>query len=440
MTHGDRIDIIVELMESTVKHLPKSEVEITVTLSVEELRPHLEAAADRLSRESKIEGFRPGKAPYEIVTARFGEMKIYEAALESAVRKSYTAAVREHNLQTVGSPRIEVKTLAPGNPLTYTAAAPLLPAVEKLADIRAIRVEKKSIQTPPADVDKALGELQKMQTREAEVDRPAERRNKVVVNLQMFLDNVPIEGGQAKAHQIYLSEPYYVKGLADQLVGLKKGDAKEFKLEFPKEHYQKNIAGKTLDFKVEMVSVFELTPPALDDTFAQTLGQKTLTDLREVIQKNLQSEADGKELQRQEIEMLEKITDGSRFGEIPELLINAETDRMVHELEHGVTEQGLEFDQYLKNLHKTRADLKLDFAAQAVRRIKTILATRRISEMEKIEADDAEVAAVVTEHLNASAGDPEAQKRIREPEYEDTIRTALRNRKVIKFLKELIIK
>ena len=427
-------------MESSVKQLPKSETEITVTLSVEELQPHLEAAAERLSQTSKIEGFRPGKAPYGVVVQRVGEMKIYEEALESAVRKTYPAAVRQHNLRPVGSPRIDVKTLAPGNPLTYTATVPLIPQVEKLADFRTIKVEKKPVSISDQDLGRNLSELQKMQTREAEVGREAERRDKAVVDLQMFLDNVPIEGGQTKSNQVYLSEPYYIKGFADQLVGLKKGDAKDFKLEFPKDHYQKHLAGKMVEFRVKVTSVVELSPPALDDSFAATLGQKTLADLRELLRKNLQAEGEDKESQRQELEMLEKIIDGSRFGDISESLINEEVERMALELERGISEQGLQFEEYLKNIKKTRAELKLGLAPQAVRRLKTILAIREIAEREKIEVEDAEVSTAVAEQLSANSDNPEAQERIREPEFEDAVRAMLKNRKVIKFLKELIVK
>src|SRR3989338_7536848 len=96
-------------MESSVKQLPKSETEITVTLSVEELQPHLEAASERLSQTSKIEGFRPGKAPYGVVVQRVGEMKIYEEALESAVRKTYPAAARPPNLRPLRSSPIHLK-------------------------------------------------------------------------------------------------------------------------------------------------------------------------------------------------------------------------------------------------------------------------------------------------------------------------------------------
>lgn len=423
-----------------MKRLPKSEVEITIMVSPDELRPHLEAAADRLSRESKIEGFRPGKVPYDMIVARFGEMKIYEESLESVVRKTYVAAVLQHNLRPVGSPRIDVKTLAPGNPLTYTATVPLLPAIEKLAEYRALKVEKKTISIQDSDINAALAELQKMQTREHEVDRPLEKRDKAVVDLQMFLDNVPIEGGAVKSHQVYLSEPYYVAGFSDQLIGLKKGEEKEFALEFPKEHYQKHIAGKKIDFKAKVTSVFELTPPTLDDAFASSLGQQSLAELRELIRKNLQTEAEEKEAQRVEIEMLEKIVDGSRFDEFPETLVNSEAERMVHELEHSITQRGLQFEDYLKNIKKSRADLKLDFAPQAVRRLKTVLAIREIAEREKIDVDDAEVSAETNEQLNRYASDPEAQKRLSDPEYADIVRGMLRNRKVIAFLKELILK
>lgn len=427
-------------MQVSIKKLPKSEVELTITLEAAEIQSELAQAAARISEQMKLDGFRPGKAPYDVVKAKIGEMAIWQEAAEEIVRYSFVKAIMQENLATVGQPKIELVTFAPGNPLVFKATAPTLPGITKLADYKAITVKRKPAEVTDADVDKAIDELRRMQTKEQEVDRPATATDKIVVDMHMFLDNVPLDGGMTKNHGVVLSEESYVPGLTEQLVGLKKGDEKTFTLPFPADHYMKNIAGKNVEFKVKVGSVVELQPPALDDAFAATLGQKTVADLSSLLKNNLASEAKEKEDQRVELEMLEKIVDATTFDELPDQLVNQETQRMVDELEASLKERGMEFGEYLRNVKKTRPELQLDFAPQAVKRIKTAIVIRDIGRAEKIEADDAEVIKQVEEAVNHYKHDPESQKYVSSPDYAESVKIRMRNRKTIEFLRDLIVK
>lgn len=426
-------------MQVSIKKLPKSEVELTITLEAAEIQSELANAAARISEQMKLDGFRPGKAPYDVVKAKTGEMAIWQEAAEDIVRHSFVKAIMQENLATVGQPKIELVTFAPGNPLVYKAVAPTLPGISKLADYRSLTVKRKPTEVTDADMDRTLDELRRMQTKEQEVDRPAAGTDKIVVDMHMFLDNVPLDGGQTQNHGVVLSEEAYVPGLTDQLVGLKKGDEKTFTLPFPADHFQKNIAGKNVEFKVKVGSVVELTPPALDDAFAATLGQKTVTELKSLLKNNLESEAKEKEEQRVELEMLEKIVDGTTFDDIPDQLVTQETTRMVEELEASLKERGMEFGEYLRSLKKSRQDIQLDFAPQAVKRIKTAIVIRDIGRAEKIEADDAEVIKQVEEAVNHYKHDPEAQKYVSSPDYAESLKIRMRNRKTIEFLRDLIV-
>ncbi len=427
-------------MQVSIKKLPKSEVELTITLEADEIRAQLEQAAARISSEMKIDGFRPGRAGYDVVKQKIGEMGIWQAAVEDIVRHSFAKAIVQENLATVGAPKIELVTFAPGNPLVYRATVPLLPGIVTLADYRKLSIARKPVAVGEADVNRTLGELSRMQTREQEVERAATDKDKVVVDLRMFLDSVAVDGGQALGHGVILSEESYVPGLTAQLIGLKKGDEKGFTLPFPKDHYQKNLAGKDVEFRVTVKSVIELTPPTLDDAFAKTLGQGTLAALKTLLKTNLEAEAKEKEDQRVELEMLEKIVEGSRFEDVPQALVDQETERMVEELQGSLSERGMDFGEYLKNIRKSRDELKLDFAAQALRRIKTALVIRDIGRAEKIEPDDTEVMKLVEEAMEHYKDNAEAQKFVRSEDYAESVRIRLKNRKTIEFLRGLIVK
>jgi len=423
-------------MQLNSKTLQKNQIELEIEISAEEMKPFLDKAVLFLAEEIKINGFRPEKVPYDILAKHVGEMTIYEKAAELAIEKTYPKIVKEEHLETIGSPQISIIKLAPNNPLVYKASAALLPHV-KLGDYKKIRVERKKEEVSPKKVEEVLKDLQKMQTKEILVNQPATRENKIVVDMDMFLDKVPLEGGQAKDHSIYLNETYYIPGLTDQLVGLRAGEHKEFTLPFPKEHYQKNIAGKNVEFKIKVKSVFELQSPALDDAFAKTLGQATIEDLKNLIQRNLLAEAENKEELRLEEEILKQIVAASRFDDIPEMLINAEAHKMIHELEDALSEKGINFHDYLKNIKKTVNDLLLDFAPRAVERIKTALVIKEIAAAEKVEASQEEIEEEIKKISSYYEKEPELIERIHSEESREYLENVIKNRKTIKLLKNL---
>ncbi|HLC64353.1 MAG TPA: trigger factor family protein [Patescibacteria group bacterium] len=131
-------------MQVTKKELKKSEVELIIEVSTEETRPFLEKAAARVSQGLKIEGFRPGKAPYHIVKQKAGEMAIYQEGLDNIVSHFFIEAIKQEELNSVGSPRIEMEKVAPGNPIVFKAIVSLMPEV-KLGDYKKVKVEKKEV-------------------------------------------------------------------------------------------------------------------------------------------------------------------------------------------------------------------------------------------------------------------------------------------------------
>jgi len=378
-------------MQHTLKQLPKSQVELEITVSPTDYTKDMEAAASRLSLRAAIHGFRPGKAPYEIVKQSVGEIKILEEALQSIVEKNYHQAVTAEKLETIGMPEITIEKMAPGNDFVFKAIAALLPTV-KLADFSKIDAKKKEVTVGDQEINDVLENLRKMQATEVVKEGPATKEDKVEVAMNMSIDKVGVEGGQAPKHQVYLSEDHYIPGFADQLLGLKKGEEKEFTLKFPDEHYQKHLAGKNIDFHVKVNDVYSIEYPEISDELAQKLGQKSVESLKEILMTNLKQEAQNKEDQRIEAELLEKVILGSEFGEIPEVLITSEKQKMFYELKNSLAEQGIEFEKYLKDIKKTEEEIANDFAERALTRVKAALSSRQIAKENdiKVEKDELE--------------------------------------------------
>lgn len=364
----------------------------TIEVSVEEMDPYRTKAAATISKARAIPGFRPGAAPVEIVERSVGAQIVMEEAAEHAVPHFFTKAVKEKNLETVGQPQIEVLTLAPGNPFKFRAAVALVPVVT-IGDFTKLKVKPVKTEVKDTEVDKVLTDLQKMQSKETITTEPAGDMSKVVVDMQMSLDNVIIEGGETKSHAIYMNEEYYIPGLKDQIKGAKAGETKTFALPFPKEHYNKNLAGKNIDFSVNIKDVYTVEHPEIGEEFASKLGQKSLEDLKTLIHKNLSDDAAKKDTQAHELAVLEAAMKACDYSDIPDNLVNEEVRRMMREFEARIVEEGGSFEEYLSHMKKTRESLMLEVTPQAVERVKIGLLLRAIVRKETITATEDEVLA-----------------------------------------------
>lgn len=425
-------------MHITVEKKPMSTADVTVELSVEEMQPFLEQAARHLSEHKPIPGFRPGKVPYAIMVKAVGEAAILEAAFEPTVRGTLPKALAQEKLTMVGTPKVDPIKLAPGNPLIYNAVVPLLPDVT-LGDIRSLKVKRKKIQVEESEVDKLLERLRKSRAKESLADRPAALGDKVDVAFTAYLDKVPVEGGSAQPQPVIIGENRFVPGFEEQLIGLKSGEQKDFTIRFPKEYYQKNLAGRDVEFRVKIHSVYNIELPDMSDAFASSFGPyKTVAELCDHLRKNSEEEKKQKERERFEHAMLEKILSISTVGELPDALVDGEVAKMVEELKDSLAHQGMEYDKYLASVKKSEDDLKKEFRTKAEQRLRLALITRAIAESEKIEVSDAEAQKEVDATKKMYEGNAEVQQSLSSADYFSYLKNTLSSKKVYKLLDSLI--
>ncbi len=426
-------------MKIELKKLPRGQAELMIELTVEEYQPFLDQAAKIISENVKIPGFRPGKAGFNIVKQKVGEGQIWQEAIEPAIQKTFLKALEEKKLITVGQPEIDIVKLAPGNPIIYKVKINILPEV-KLPDYSKIKISKKPIVLKEEKIKETISNLQKMRAKEYLVDRKSQKGDKVEIDFETFLDKIPIDHGQQKSFPIMIGEGSFIPGFEDQIMGLSSGEEKKFSLEFPKNYHQKNLAGQKADFKVKMMAVFELKLPEINDDFAKSLGKfETVKELENQIKDNLEKEASIKEEQRLEEELIENIVSQSKFTEIPDFLVNNEGRRMIEELEYNISKEGLKFDDYLAHIKKTKEDLLLDFAPQAVKRVKSALVLKEIEQREKIKVSDREVDQEIENILSSYPGDNQAEQKLKTPSYRRYLKNIIASKKTIDFLKSKMV-
>ncbi len=430
-------------MKVEKKNLEKSQIELNVELALDEFKPFINKAAKRISKEVKIDGFRSGNIPYEILKKKIGEMTILEEAARIAISSKLEELIKDHiDGEPVGQPKIDITKLAPENPLKFKAVLALLPEVT-LGKYKDLKIKMSKAEVTDEDIKKALSEILEMRTKEALVERAIKTEDKVLVDLQMFLDNVPIEGGQSKDTIIIMGKNYVVPGFDKNLLGAKKNEVKEFGLPYPKDHHMKNLAGKMVDFKVTIKDVYERIKSELNDDLAKSFGLKSADELKENIKKSIEEQKKREVYARAEREMLENIVAKTKFSDIAEMLVKHEGDKMLAELEQTIAQQGGKFEDYLQSINKSREQLTLDLLPDAVKRVKTSMMIRAVAKCEKIKVADEELNKQIEDmkkhYKGAGSSSPDAKQALAQadtPEYKSYVYNILSSRKVVDELKK----
>ena len=426
-------------MQVNKKDLEKSQVELTVELSAEEFAPFVEKGAKKLAEKIKIEGFRPGKAPLEVLKAKVGEMSILEEAAQLAVNKTLddVLAERINEIKAVGQPNVNISKLAPNNPFEYKVILSVLPEIElgKYKDL-GLRAEEAKVEEK--ELDKILNDLREMRAKEvlAEKDRVIEKGDKVVVDIKLFDGKVPLEEGVHNDLALLTGKNYFVPGFDEKIIGAKNEEELKFQLPYPEDHHQKNLAGKIINFEVKIKSVYKRELPELNDDFAKGFRVENLEALRNDLRENVLQEKKRELDLKNESEMIAKILEGTKIGDLPEILIESESRNIMSELEQSVLRQGGKFEDYLNHLKKTRDELRLEMLPNAVKRVKSSLLIREIAVLEKIEASDKEIEEKILELKEQYKGNEEVQKMIQEHHYKHYLKNILSNEKVLAKLKE----
>lgn len=426
-------------MKIEKKDLEKSQVELTITVTPEEFDAFQDKAAKSLAKEIKVDGFRQGNAPRDIVEQKVGADKVFEEAVRLAVPETLLKALDQEKIEAIGQPEVTPQKVALGNEFVYKAKIATMPKIE-VPDYSDVKVARKSVKVDSKEVEKTLEDLRKSRATSEAVNRAAKEGDRVEVDFEAKLNKVTIEGGESKNHPVVIGENRFIPGFEEKLVGMKAGEEKDFSLIFPKDYHKKDLANREVDFHVKVKTVQELKIPELNDEFAKSLGEyKDLADLKEKLEHNIQHEGEHKEENRVEMEIVHKIGEKIKF-DLPEVLIKAEQEKIVSEMEQDLMSQGVPFDKYLESINKKKEDLVADQKETALKRVKASLVLRAVAKKEGIKVDDKEVVAEI-EKIKKAYGDmyakqPEMAKHFESKEYRDYLRSMMLNRKVFKYLKQ----
>ena len=279
-------------MAVTVETLEKLERKITLTLPMGVIQTEVDSRLRKLARTVKMDGFRPGKVPMNVVAQRYGYSVQYEV-LNDKVGEAFAVAANEAQVRVAGQPRISEKEGAPEGELTFEAIFEVYPEV-KLGNLADTEVEKLTAEVSDAAIDKTLDILRKQRRTFAQraQDVAAQDGDRATIDFEGKIDGELFSGGKAEDFQFILGDGQMLKEFEDAVRGMKSGESKTFPLAFPADYHGQDVAGKTADFLVTVKKLEAANLPEVNDALAKSLGiaDGTVDGLRADIRKNLERE------------------------------------------------------------------------------------------------------------------------------------------------------
>lgn len=430
-------------MHITVKKLPESKVELAITLPWDEWKSEIDHATEDLGKQVKVAGFRPGKAPRDMIEKRFGMPALLAEAAEHAVKHSYGKALAQEKIEAIGEPAVKLEKNAENEPLKYSVVTAVMPEVvlapwrEAVKKVNAEHA-KKTVVVEETEIEAELQRLASMRAKLVTVRREARLDDNVLVDFLVSQDGVPIEHGKSEKHPLVLGKGVFIPGFEEQLVGMREGEEKTFELTFPAEYHAKHLAGKKATFHVKMGIVQEREVPALDDAFAQSVGNfASLAALKEKMRESLLEEKKVKNKEEHRARILDTLVEKSTI-EYPDILVAEELKRMMREFEMQIQSMGLNFAQYLANMKKTEEDMRKEWEPQAKKRLAAHLILEKLAEEEEIVIDNQEVEAEMNKAIAQYKNIKDAEKNIDMERLYGAVRGQLQSEKTLEYLERII--
>ena len=421
-------------MQVTTTPAPKSSVVLEVELPPERLSRAVDEAVRRLSRRTRVPGFRPGKAPRPVLERTLGPGVVLDEAVEHLVETAYRDALVQELILPLTNPDVEIVQAEEGKPVVFKATVQVRPDVE-LGDYRNFNFSPEIDVTDDAKVEQVVGELRDQNATLAAVeDRGAQEGDYAVISFVGTRDGTPFEGGSSERMPLILGQERLIPGFEANLVGLKVGDSTEFDIPFPDDYPEESLAGQQAHFSVSIRELREKVPPPLDDDFAAQLGEfETLDALRTDIRARLERNA----LDRARHGFADQIIEyavANATLELPDVLIDQEVEVMHDEFRAGLARQGITEEAYLKVVEKTDADLHAEFRPQAEKRVKTLLVLSKIADLEGVEVPDDLVEAEVARGRERYASDRKLIEYFDSERGRNFIRSSIRRTRVVEQL------
>jgi trigger factor len=409
---------------------------LEIEVPPEEVDRHFATAYRHVAERTKVPGFRPGKAPRNVIDRFVGRGSVLAEAIDHLVSDSYGAALDQTDVIPIDNPDVDIDpaALAEGQGITFTATVPVRPDVE----LGAYTDYSFGLEVPEVtdeQIDQVIGELREQQATLRPVDgRGAQEGDIASVKFAGTVDGEPFEGGSADRLPVVIGEDRMIPGWEQQLIGLEIGATKGFDITFPDDYRVEDLRGKEAHFEVELLDLREKILPEVDDAFAASVSDvETVDALRAEIRDAMVKRADAEARHTFGDRIIDFAVSNANV-ELPEVMVSNEIEIMRDELQSRLAQQRIGLEQYLALSKQTPEELTAELREPATRRVKTLLVLSAVAEKEGIDATDEQIDGEIAEQLARYGEDAKLREYLTSRRGRAYLRMTLRNRTLVETL------
>ncbi len=368
-------------MKAKAKAIEECSTLFEIEVPKETVDQAFEEVYSEMAKAASIPGFRPGKAPKELVKKRYSK-EAKKEVINHLIPDAYQKAVEEHKIEPIGYPDITDMVLEEGKPMSFKAKIDTRPKF-KLKNYKGIQVEKKKTIVKDEDIDKALDNLRQYSAKYIAVEeRPAQMDDYVVSDLDCLVDGKPAHKKRENLW-LYIDKGSIMSGLTEKMIGMNKNEERDIEVELSKDYPDKNIAGKLAKYHVKAKEIKVRSLPSVDDEFAKDLGKENLAELKKEVAKELENKMRSDSEIAVENSLLNKIIDDNSFA-VPSALVKKQIRMMSENAKTRLLEKGFKKE----DLDKRDGELEERFKDDALKQVRLLFILDRIAKDEGVKVDD----------------------------------------------------
>lgn len=421
-------------MKVTTERLPDCKVKLTVEIEAESLEKPLRQIARELSHQVRIPGFRPGRAPFNVIARRLGREALLGGVAEREGQSWYEEALEEAEIEPYDKAQAEITSY---DPLVMTFTLPVAPVVD-LGEYRGLRLDWQPPVVSDEDVEKELARLQQENASMEPRERPAELEDVVTLDIEGRIGDEVVVDVQGRTVTLKPDINYPLAGFAEKIVGSSPGEDREFSLTYPADHPNVAWAGQEAHFKVHMHNLKVHVTPELDDELAKTMGDyETLDEWRTSVREQLEA----KVLEQAEHDYADSVVDAlveQAHIEFPATVVERQLDSMMEEADESLQQRGLGLENYLVMTGQNREDYRESLRETAEKRTKRGLALTELIDVERLEVSKTDIEAEIDRMAKAVGDQEENFRKVFDNEkMRESVRNGLLSQAALETLKDM---
>ena len=374
-----------------------NEVKLEFTVEAAKFEEAIQTVYKKSAKYFRIPGFRNGKAPFKMVEKMYGIQIFYEDAFNEVASGVYEDGVKEAGIEVVSRPQIDIIQMEAGKDLIFIAVVQTKPEVT-LGKYKGIEVKKHEYTVTDEEVEHELGHMAEKNARIVTIeDRAVEKNDITVIDFEGFVDGKAFEGGKAENYELTIGSNSFIPGFENQIIGMKLDEERDINVKFPEEYFSTELAGKDAIFKIKLHEIKAKQMPEINDELAKDISEfDTIDELKASIRESLEKQNETKAKYETEDDAIEAVCKNAKV-EIPSGMIEVETENMEKDMESRLGYQGMNLDNYLQMIGKTRQEFRDEYKPQAEKQVKTRLVLEAIASDAKIEVTEEEISSKIAE-------------------------------------------